>query len=268
MQWSKQVLMVGYGAIGSTVFRMLADDPSITIGQILVPRELVEQVRLDVGGGVNVVSEVSQLDRRPDLALECAGHTALLSHVMPLLESGIDCIVVSVGALSDSDLLTRLMDAARLGRARLKLLSGAIGGLDALSAASEGGLEEVLYIGRKPVAGWSGTPADEAGLLNAIETERTIFEGSAREAARLYPKNANVAASVALAGVGMDRTRTQLIADATTRYNTHRIIARGAFGELTVQLTGNPLSDNPKTSALAAFSALRALHDEAAPFVI
>jgi aspartate dehydrogenase len=268
MQWPKQVLMVGFGAIGSTVFRSLADDPLITIGQILVPEDQINPVKRVVGDDANIVSDIGQLDRRPDIALECAGHTALESHVMPLLESGIDCIVVSVGALADSHLLIKLADAARLGRARLKLLSGAIGGLDALAAASAGELEEVVYTGRKPVAGWLGTPADTGGLLDSIDREVVIFEGSAREAARLYPRNANVAASVALAGIGLDRTRTQLIADTQVQCNIHRICAKGTFGEFTIQLSGHPLPDNPKTSALAAFSAIRALRDEVAPFVI
>ena len=268
MQWPKNILMVGYGAIGSTVFEALRADPLIRIRQIIVPNEIVDQVQRDVGNDVTVVSEVSQLTSKPDLALECAGHQALITHVLPLLACGIDCAVVSVGALSDGALLTKLTDAAQSGRARLHLLSGAIGGLDALSAAAAGGLDDVLYIGRKPVVGWSGTPADQAGLLAGIETEKVIFEGCARDAAHLYPKNANVAASVALAGIGMDRTRTRLIADARIQRNVHRIVATGTFGELTIELSGNPLSDNPKTSALAAFSALRTLRNEIAPFFV
>ena len=191
---------------------------------------------------------------RPSLVVECASHTAVRDVVPEVLAAGIDVVVASAGALADAALVARLDAAAAAGASRLTVASGAIGGLDALRAARLAGLESVVYEGRKPPVAWRGTPAEQAFDLDVLASATVVFEGAARESAVLYPKNANVTAAVALAGVGFDRTQVRLIADPAAAGNSHMLTARGAFGRFRIALENAALPQNPRTSWLAALS--------------
>ena len=259
------VTMIGFGAIGRSVFERLAGHPGIRIDHVVVPTELVADVQRQVGTATRVVDCVPA---DTTLLLECAGHSALLSHVLPALERGVECAVLSIGALAEPGLPERLELAARNGRTQLHLLSGAIGGIDAIAAARFGGLHEVIYTGRKPPSGWKGSPAEQVVNLDLLREATVIFDGTAREAARLYPKNANVAATLSLAGLGLDATRVRLIADPAVSENIHEYEARGEFGEMCVTMRGKPLADNPKTSALTVLSGMRFLDNRAAALSI
>lgn len=262
---TRKLALIGFGAIGHAVLDQLRSDASVEVVSVVVHAGDVGRVAQEIAALAPraVVASSVALDpgRRPDLVVECAGHFALLEHVLPALQAGIPAIVASIGALHDTALVLRLTQAAEVGGTQVQLVSGAIGAVDALSAARLGGLAHVQYIGRKPPTGWRGTPAEALCDLDALREPKTLFDGTAREAARLYPKNANVAATVSLAGLGLDATRATLIADPAVTRNVHRLVAEGAFGRLDLTIENEPLQANPKTSALTVYSIVRAVHN-------
>ena len=261
----QQVTLIGFGAIGRSVFQRMAGHAGVRIVHIVVPQAHTAEVQAVVGEAARVVSQVPA---EASLVLECAGHGALVDHVLPALARGIECAVLSIGALSEPGLPEQLEAAAKSGGTQVHLLSGAIGGIDAISAARLAGLTEVTYTGRKPPLGWRGSPAEQVVNLDTLSEPAVILEGTARDAARLYPKNANVAATVSLAGLGLDHTRARLIADPGVTENIHEIDVRGEFGEMHITMRGKPLADNPKTSALTVLSALRFLNNRTAALTI
>lgn len=257
----KDILLIGCGAMGRTVMQGLRGDPLVRVRYVLERPTRLDKLQNELGD-IQVLRCLDDLSCYPDLALECAGPLAVAAFAPPLLENGVTTIIASVGALAMPGMAERLELAARKGGSRLIPVPGALAGIDALAAASQCELVSVMYVGRKPPVGWLDTPAEEVVDLRSLRESAVIFTGNARDAARLYPRNANVAAAVALAGIGMEQTRVSLIADPSVTRNTHRILAAGDFGDLDVTVSAEPLANNPKTSALAALSILRAVRNE------
>jgi aspartate dehydrogenase len=257
------VTLVGYGAIAQGVLERLPAHVRVT--HVVVRTDKIAMTQTTLLPGVVAVDTVPN---DATLVLECAGHSAIHDHVLPALKRGIACGVLSVGALSEAGLPEALEAAAKEGRditpaCQVHLLSGAIGAIDALAAAKLGGLTSVIYTGRKPPAGWRGSPAEAVCYLSTLSEPFVILQASARQAAQQYPKNANVAATVSFAGLGLDATQVLLIADPTVTENVHEVHAVGAFGSFKLEMRGNPLPSNPKTSMLTVLSALRFLSNQA-----
>ena len=199
------------------------------------------------------------LKLKPDIIAECATQAAVSEYSVQILSAGVPLVVASVGALAEQDLYDRLLSAARRHNTRVILATGAIGGIDALSAARYGEIHNVIYRGIKPASSWKGSPAEQAVDLDTLTQPFTFFRGNAREAARQYPRNSNVAATVALAGIGFERTRVELVADPDSEENRHQIIVDADSSCFEINLSGRPSVDNPKTSVLSALSVARAM---------
>ncbi|SLN63455.1 aspartate dehydrogenase [Oceanibacterium hippocampi] len=263
-----RIALIGYGGIAATVVETLPQMPGVELAAVLV-RPGREQLARERLGDVPLVTSIETLlAEGPELVGECAGHEAVREFGLAILDAGSDLVIASIGALADQALYDRLTEAAARSGARLVLPAGAIGGMDALAAARFGRLDTVRYRSRKPPQAWTGTPAEAICDLATLTAPVVLYRGSARAAAEQYPKNANVAATVALAGLGFEATEVELVADPGVTGNIHEIEAAGDFGHFAITLSGRPSPANPKTSMLTALSMARALGQPGAVVVI
>ncbi len=250
----RSIALIGYGAIGRRAARLVAADGGARIAAVLLRPDSPARAQVEADGFHPVATLEALIAHDPAIVAEAAGHEALAAHGPDVLAAGVGLLAASAGALADPALRARLLDAARRGPAPLTVPAGAIGGLDALAAMRLAGLDRVTYTGRKPPGAWKGSPAEDLVDLDALSTEAVFFEGDAGAAARAYPKNANVAATLALAGLGFEDTLVRLVADPAVRRNVHEIAAEGTTGSLSLRLEGLHDPENPRTSALTAAS--------------
>lgn len=255
---------IGDGGIAHSVRETLAECPELAHQTVAI----LSRPAAHPASGRAVATAEELIAAAPQIVVECAGHGAVSEFGEPILRAGIPLLVVSIGSLADERLLDRLRRAADEGGTRVILAAGAMAGIDALAAARLGGLTRVRYIGRKPPLAWAGTPAEQLLDLPTLREATTFYAGCAREAALHYPKNSNVAATIALAGIGFDRTEVELVADPTVAKNIHELMFEGADGHFEISICGEPSRANPKTSALTAHSIVRVLSGMASPLVI
>jgi aspartate dehydrogenase len=214
-----------------------------------------------------VLSREALIAERPEAVIEAASHEAVREHLVGLLDAGISVVVLSAGALADDGLRAAAERAAQGSRARLYVPSGGIGGLDALKAACAAGVDEVSIEVAKPPLAWKGIAYVEAqGIdLDRLAGPKVLFLGPAREGVPYFPQNVNIAAVLAMAGIGFDRTLLKVVADPALTRNTHTIRVSGRSGRFSMVLENVPSPGNPKTAWLACYSALAALRELASP---
>jgi len=206
-----------------------------------------------------------------DIAVEVAGQPSVRAHGARCLHGGRDYLVTSIGALTDEALHARLRGAASVGRARLLLAAGAMPACDWMQGASlaPGGATESVMTMTKPPRSWRGTPAEQSHDLAALSRRTVLFEGTAREAASRFPKNSNIAAMLAFATAGLDRTRAVLVADPAAE----RVVVAVDFhsataGRIAFEMVGKPSEDNPATGQDVPFSVLRSIRSLCATEVV
>jgi aspartate dehydrogenase len=242
-----RVGIIGCGTVGRAVADRLASGEirGMTVAGILtrtpvagLPAPLVDTVEGLSGFGIVV---------------ETASHQAVRDYAVPLLAAGTNFVCTSVGALADPKLRARIVAAAKQGGSRLVIVSGAIGALDLLSAAKESGLDSVVIELRKPPLAL--LPAEDA---SSLREPTTVFEGNVGEVVSLFPRTTNIAAAVALAGLGFEATLVRVVADPSLSANRVSLRAVGVFGQLSFSLH-NVASANPRTSVIVSASVIATL---------
>jgi aspartate dehydrogenase len=237
----KKVGLIGCGAIGT----VLADAIE---RKIVECRELVvfdvdsskaQKLKTALDFPVMIVGSIDELlSQKPKVIVEAASQQAVKDYIAKIVSSGTELIVMSTGALLDLD----------VNSSRIHFSSGAIGGLDAIASAALAGIDEVTLTSRKNPKAFS--------VYNTLE--KVMYEGYAEEAARKFPKEMNVAATLALT-VKPAKVRVKVVSDPAVNRNTHEIYVKWRFGEMNLRFANEPHPDNPHTSALPAWAAIKLL---------
>jgi aspartate dehydrogenase len=261
-----RVGLIGLGAIGRSIVDLWETLPprTFTLAGVCVRPLQRQAVRAAMPPQILVCDNVNDLlSIRPDYVIEAAGQTVVASHGDEILRAGCSLYLLSVGSLAHDKLRTSLQDAAQAGKSRILVPAGALAGFDGLLTMNCDNLRSVRYTSTKPCKAWLDTLASEIYEFDRLTERTVIFRGNASDAARLFPKNANLAAAVALAGIGFERTQIELVADPNAKGNTGQLEAVSDSSTLTLAVSSSP-SSNPKTSANVGASVIAALRNSAA----
>jgi aspartate dehydrogenase len=237
----KAVGLIGAGAIGTVLAEAIARRLVVCDELIVYDLDMAkaEQLKKSLRFPVTIVASFDELlKRRPTVIVEAASQQAAKDYAGKIVAEGIELIVMSTGALLDLN-----MDISKV-----HVPSGAIGGLDAIASAALTGIDEVVLTSRKNPKAF-GRNNKEATL---------VYEGTAEEAAKRFPREMNVAATLALT-VKPAKVKVQVFSDPAVQRNTHEIQVKWRFGEMLLRFANDPHPENPHTSALAAWSAIKLL---------
>lgn len=253
------ISVIGHGAIGSVVCGALAR------GEVPGARLIGAYDPLRPPPAPVPALSLDEAIRRADLVVECAGHQGLAEAGPAAVAAGKDLLVVSVGALVDDDLLTRLRAG---GPGRVHVCSGAIGGLDLLRSAALLAPFTTVRITTTKLPGGLVQPwmaEEEAERIRGAAEPTEVLRAPAREMARRFPRSTNVAAAVALAAGSWDVVEAVLVADPAATLTCHEILAIGPAGEYRFQIRNRPSPQTPTTSEIVPYAVLRTLAEIAQP---
>jgi aspartate dehydrogenase len=260
---SRRVAVVGLGPIGRKVVEGLDQGiDGLVLAAVAVQDPAKHRDFLARLKRPPAVLPIDDLCAAADIVIECAPSRLVRSIVIPFVSHGKIAVVLSVGALLENEDLIAL---AKRNGGQIVVPTGALIGLDAVTAAAEGTIQSVRMVTRKPLNGLAGAPylvennIDIAGITEPLK----IFEGTARDAAKGFPANLNVAVALSLAGVGPDRTTLQIWADPTVTRNVHRVEVESDSARFSMSIENIP-SENPKTGRITALSVIAYLRKQGA----
>jgi aspartate dehydrogenase len=264
---ASRIAIAGLGPIGSRLAKAL-DQGIDGLELAAVSAQNIDKHR-DWLGKLNkkpVVMPIEALADAADIVVECAPSKLVRAIVAPVVSRGKIAVVLSVGALLENDDLIAL---AKVHGGQIVVPTGALIGLDAVTAAAVGTIHSVRMVTRKPVRGLLGAPylTERKIEIDQIKEPLKIFAGTAREAAKGFPANLNVAVALSLAGIGPDRTMVEIWADPTVTRNVHRIEVESDSARFSMAIENVP-SENPKTGLITALSVIACLRKLHAPLRI
>ena len=267
-QTVQRVAIAGFGAIGKVVAQHL-DRGIEGLALAAISARDVNRAEAAMTGFAHPVPvlPLARLGEVADIVVECAPAALLREIAEPALAAGRTVIVLSCGALVDN---FDLVDLARRQGGRILVPTGALLALDAVQAAAVGDISRVHMITRKPPGGLAGAPylVQNGISVDGLNAANRVFTGTAREAARGFPANVNVAAALALAGIGPDRTTIEIWADPAVDRNIHRIEVEADAARLSFQIENVPSAENPRTGRLTPLSVIALLRKLASPLAI
>ncbi|MBR1170925.1 aspartate dehydrogenase [Bradyrhizobium liaoningense] len=262
-----RVAIAGLGSIGTKIATALDQGiEGLSLTAVAVRDPAKHQAFIDSLRRPPTILPLDQLGEAADIVVECAPSSQLRAIVEPAVKRGRAAVVVSVGGLLDN---FDLVDLARANGGRILVPTGALIGLDAVNAAAIGTIHSVKMVTRKPIDGLKGAPfivQNNIDIDNLREPLK-LFEGSAREAAKGFPANVNVAVALSLAGIGPDRTQIQVWADPTVTRNVHRIEVEADSARFSMGIENIP-SENPKTGLITALSVIALLRKQRATLCV
>lgn len=256
----KKIILVGCGNLGNMIAKgvkesLAAEYEIAAVSDAFAPsaQKLAESLGVPV---VNTPEEMIAIG--PDYVVEAATGQAAAQLAPVLIEAGLHVILLSVGALADEKLRQEIEEKGKRSGGRLYVASGAVGGFDLMRAVRFGGLEKAQIHTSKAPRSLNGAPYLCGEDLPETQ-EKLVFEGNAEEAIAGFPKNVNVAVATALGTLGTKDTDVKISSVPGLLANEHEISLGGAFGSVQIKVSVNPSPDNPKSSALAAWSVLALL---------
>ncbi len=260
----RRVAIAGLGTVGLKVVEALdAGIEGCELAAVSANDKARAAHRLPARLAGTPVVDIKDLEPLADIVIESAPSNLLPDICIPFLEAGKIAIVLSVGALLEHP---ELVETAKKNGGQIIVPSGALLGLDAVSAAAEGEIKSVRMVTRKPVKGLQGAPflTQNRISISDIEKPLLLFSGSPREAIKGFPANLNVAVALSLAGIGPDRTTLEIWADPGIDRNTHRIEVESDSARFSMSIENIP-TENPKTGRITALSVIASLRKIGAP---
>ena len=258
--------LLGFGAINQKVYQYFSKiNTNIRFKKILVRNAKKYNYLCN-----DLITDVPDIffEERFDYVLEGAGHDALFSYGPQVLKNQSNILITSTGALTDDSFFEKLILLSTKYNSKIMIPSAGIGALDILTASSYGKLDEVNITVRKNTEAWFGTIAEKKFNLKTYDENLILFSGTVREGAKLYPQNVNISATVALSGLGLDKTNLKIISDSSIKTHIITVNAKGDFGEFNFEENVIPYEENQKTGKIVSLAIIKSIQNLSSNFVV